>query len=109
MNTAVVKFNKINSTENGFKGSVHTVKEDIVALVAAKATNKSLKKKRKPQSKEEDEDNEPPKKKFSKGSTPWLKHFKDADNNKYKISDTKDFKGKIFHYYDTPNNCDGAK
>jgi len=47
MNTAVVKFNKINSTENGFKGSVHTVQEDIVIFIATKATNKPLKKKRK--------------------------------------------------------------
>ena len=36
MNTAVVKFNKINATDNGFKGSVHIVQEDIVSLIAAK-------------------------------------------------------------------------
>ena len=77
MNTAVVKYNKINSTENGFKGSVHTVQEDIVALIAAKTKKPQIQKKRKPQ--EEDVDNEPPKKKFSKGSPPWLKHFKGSD------------------------------
>jgi len=109
MNTAVVKFNKINSTENGFQGYVHTVQEDIVALIAPKATNKPLKMKRRTQFKEEDDEADPPKKKFAKGSPPWLKHFKDVDSNKYKISDTKEFKGKIFHYCDTPNHCDCTK
>ena len=109
MNTAVVKFNKIKSTENGFKRSVHTVQEDIVALIATKATNKPIKKKRKTQFKEEDEEADPPKKKFFKGWPPWLKHFKDVDGNKYKIGDTKDFKGKTFHYCDTTNHRDRAK
>ena len=72
MNTVVVKFNKINSTENGFKGYVHTVQEDIVALIATKATNKPLTKKRRIQFKEEDDEADPPKKNFSKGSPPWL-------------------------------------
>ena len=108
MNTAVVKYNKINSTENGFKGSVHTVQEDIVALIATKVKKPQIKKKRKPQ--EDDVDDKPPKKKqFSKGSPPWLKHFKDENGNKYKIGDTKDFKGKTFHYCDTPNHRDRAK
>jgi len=108
MNTAVVKFKKINSTENGFKGSVHTVQEIIVVLIAAKATNKPLKKK-KTQFKEKDDETDSPKKKWSKGSSPWLKHFKDADGNKYKIGDTKDFKGKTFHYCDAPNHRDCAR
>ena len=46
MNTAVVKFNKINATDNGFKGSVHTVQDDIVALIAAKTPKKPTKKKK---------------------------------------------------------------
>jgi len=109
MNTAVLKCNKINSTENGFKGSVHTVQEDIVALIATKATNKSLKKKRRTTFKEEDDEADPPKEIFSKGSPPWLKHFKDADGNKHKIGDTKEFKGKTYHYCDTPNYRDRTK
>jgi len=72
MNTAVVKFNKINSTVNRSKGSVHTMQEDIVALIAIKGTKKSLKKKRRTKFKEEDDEADPPKKKFSKGSPPWL-------------------------------------
>jgi len=51
-----VKLNKINSTENGVKGSVHTVQEDMVTLIATKATNKPLKKKRRTQFKEEDDE-----------------------------------------------------
>ena len=46
INTAVVKFNKINATDNGFKGSVHTVQDDIVALIAAKTPKKPTKKKK---------------------------------------------------------------
>merc|ERR1740124_662728 len=88
MNTAVVNCNKINSTDNGFKGSVHTVQEDIVALIAAKIPKKLIKKKKKP-TLEEGHDEEPPKKKFSKGSPPWIKHFKDSDGKKYKKGDTK--------------------
>ena len=109
MNTAVVKFNKINSTENGFEGSVHTVQEDIVALIATKSTNKPIKKKIMTQFKEEDYEADPSKKQFSKGSHPWLKHFKDADGNKHKIGDTKQFKGKTYHYCDTPHHRDCAK
>ena len=108
MNTAVVKFNKINATDKGFKGSVHTVQEDIVALIATKTPKKSTKKKGK-STIEEGDDEEPPKKKFSKGTPPWIKHFKDSDGNKYKIGDTKEFKGKTFHYCDTPNHRDRAK
>jgi len=109
MNTAVVKFNKINSTEHGFKGSVHTVQENIVALIVTKATNKPLKKKRRTKFKEEYDEADPPKKKFSKGSPPWLKHFKDADGNKHKIGDTKEFRGKTYHYCDTSNYRDRTK
>jgi len=104
-----VKLNKINSTENGVKGSVHTVQEDMVTLIATKATNKPLKKKRRTQFKEEDDEADPPKKKFSKESPPWLKHFKDLNCTKHKIGDTKEFKGKIYHYCDTPSHCDRDK
>ena len=37
MNSAILKFKKISADDEGFKGSVHTVHDDIVAVVALKA------------------------------------------------------------------------
>ena len=108
MNTAVIKLNKIKTTDNGLKGSVHIAQEDIVTLIAAKVTKKITKN---PKRKllEEDKDDAPPKKKISKGPHPWLKYFKVADGIKYKIGDTKEFKGNNFHYCDTPTHRDRIK
>ena len=40
MHAAVIKYNKISASHEGFKGSVHTVQEDIVALLATKSKAK---------------------------------------------------------------------
>ena len=69
MNSATIKYNKIAATEGGFKGSVHSVQEDIVDLFATKGNSH---KKRKA----EDEDN--PNAKFKKtklNTPPWITHF----------------------------------
>ena len=44
MNSAAVKYAKINGMKGGFKGSVHTVHNDIIALLATK--NRTSKRKR---------------------------------------------------------------
>ena len=44
MNSATIKYNKIAATEGGFKGSVHSVQEDIVALFATKASSNKKRK-----------------------------------------------------------------
>ena len=89
MNSATIKYNKIATTEGGFKGSVHSVQEDIVALFATKANSH---KKRKA----EDEDN--PNTKFKKAklnTPPWITHFQN-NGVKYKIGDSKEFNEKNF-------------
>jgi hypothetical protein len=40
LNSAILKYNKINSTEGGFQGSVTTIQEDIVAMVGDAAKRK---------------------------------------------------------------------
>ena len=102
MNSATIKYNKIAATEGGFKGSVHSVQEDIVALFATKASSN---KKRKA----EDEDNPSSKSKKTKLNTPpWITHF---ENNgvKYKIGDSKEFNGKKFYFCDAPIHRDKIK
>lgn len=48
-------------------------------------------------------------KKMFKGSTQQIKYFKYDIGNTYKVGNTKESKGKTFHYCDTPNHCDRAK
>ena len=40
MNSATMKYNKIACTASGFKGSVHTVHDDIVAMMAKSQPSK---------------------------------------------------------------------
>ena len=56
MNTATMKYNKIACTTSGFKGSVHTVHDDIVAMMAKSQPSK----KRKQIEEEIDKDKIPP-------------------------------------------------
>ena len=102
INSAILKYNKISASEKGFKGSVHTVQEDTVALITIN-TKKNPSKSHKRKTDGANEDNEPNKKrkpKIGNNKPPQLKHYKDADGTKLKVSDTKKFKGKTFHYCD---------
>ena len=101
MNSAAIKYAKIDGMKGGFKGSVDTVHEDIVALLAAKA--KSLKRKR--QENEMEEDHTDRKKERRDNDPPFLKHFKCGQTGKhYAVGDTKDFKGTTYYFCDAPNH-----
>merc|ERR1740124_1697966 len=107
MNSAILKHNKIIASTEGFKGLVHTVQEDIVALITVNAKKKPSKP-HKRKTDDDNKDNEPNKKWKSKtrnNKPPWLKHYKDTDGTKFKVGDAKGFKGKTFHYCDAPTHC----
>ena len=81
MNSAILKYNKICASDEGFKSSVYTVQEDIVALITVNAKKKPPKP-HKRKTDNDDEDNEPDKKKKPKtgnNEPPWVKHYKDDD------------------------------
>ena len=105
MNSGVMKYNKISAMSNGFKGSVHTVQEDIVALVAAKAkaiNPSSSNNKRKGKDTNDDDEGStqrPPKRKVPT----FINHYKSPDGTKYKIGDTQEFDGETFHFCDAPH------
>ena len=102
MNSATIKYNKISATEGGFKGSVHSVQEDIVALFATKANSQ---KKRKA----DDEDTLKPKSKKTKMNTPpWITHF-EKDGVKFKVGDSREFNGKQFYFCDATIHRDKIK
>jgi len=43
MNSAILKYNEISTSDKVFKGSVHTVQEDIIALITVNAKKKPIK------------------------------------------------------------------
>ena len=104
MNTAVMKYNKIVTHEGDFKGSVHSVQEDIVALLSTKTKAG----KRKHQNSEKDEDKL--KTRRPKLDEPdFIKHFKASDGTLYKIGDTKEYEGKTFHFCNAPTHRNRIK
>ena len=107
MNSAVIKYNKIAATHEGFKGSVHTVQEDIISLLATKQKAKPDQPKRQ----RETDDDEPPRIKKTKYSIPpFIKHFQDATTGtRYKIGDSKVHNGKTFYFCDATNHRDKIK
>jgi len=107
MNLATMKYNKIVSFSDGFKGSVHTVHEDIVALLATKkwpsATIKPAATKRKHN---DDNDSSKPKKRTSPD---FITHYKDSSGTKYKVGDKKTFNYQTFCFCDSPTHRDKIK
>ena len=105
MNTATIKYNKICNINDGqFKGSVHSVQEDVLALFATKR----LKSKRKRE--DEDNDGDQVKKVYKREVPDFTTHTKDAATGKpYKIGDSKMFNGKTFHFCDAPTHRDKSK
>ena len=101
MNSAAIKYAKIGGMKGGFKGSVHTVHDDIVALLATK--NQSSKRKRQ---EDEVEVNDTKLKKDKKDDAPpFIKHFKCGTTGKlYEVGDTKDFKGNTYYFCNAPNH-----
>ena len=83
---------------------MHSIHEDIVALLSTKT--KAIK--RKHQNSEKDEDKlKAGKPKLDKPN--FIKHFEDSDGTLYKIGDTKEYEGKTFHFCDTPTHCNRIK
>ena len=74
MNSAVIKYNKISSTPDRFKGSVHTVQEDIIALVAAKVKVRSEHNDNK-RKRETDDYDDKSSKKLGKSVPKFMNHF----------------------------------
>jgi len=87
MNLATMKYNKIVSSSDGYKGFVYTVHKDIVALLTTKkrpsATIKSAATKRK----HNDYNDSSRSKKCS--SPDFITHYKDSSGTKYKAGDKK--------------------
>ena len=106
MVATVIKYNKIAASHEGFKGSVHTVQEDIVALLATKSNAKPEHPKRQ---RETDENEQPRTKKTKYLVHPFIKHTKDANDKKYKIEDSKIHNGNNFYFCDTTTHLDKIK
>jgi len=93
MNAAVMKYNKIICEKGKFAGSITTVQEDIVAMVAKQPLKRKIK----------DKDFTLNKKaKFSRDPPPFATHFKDSSGTKYKLGDTKAFNGNFFSSVTVP-------
>ena len=105
MNTAAIKYQTIIDEEESFKGSIHTVQEDIVALLSS--TNKNNNNKR--HLDDDDSSVNPLGKKIKKNEPDFLRHWRSAEGKKYVIGDEKEFDGKIFYFCDAPNHKDRIK
>ena len=104
MNSAVIKYNKIAASHEGFKGLVHNVQEDIIALLATKHKAKPYNLKRQ---RETDEDKPLITKKTKYSVPPFIKHFKDTTTGtKYKVGDSKVHSGKTFYFCDATIHSD---
>ena len=101
MNPAAITFNKIITLDNGFKGSVRIVTEDIVALMVNK--RKGTQGERKIIDDDNTTDGDP-KKRRKKELLKWVKHYKSPCGIKYKLGDTKEFDGHTYHYCDAPTH-----
>jgi len=107
MNSAVIKHNKIAASHEGFKGSVHTVQEDIIALLATKHKDKLYHPKRQ---RETDEDKPLSTKKTKYSVPPFIKHFKDdTTGTNYKVGNSKVHSGKTFYFFDATIHSDKMK
>ena len=82
MNLADIQYTQILSSGGGqFKGSITTVTEDIVAMMA------TSNKRRAPSFNGTDRDRD--KKPQKRDAPPFLSHYQDSNSNKYKVGDKK--------------------
>ena len=104
MNAAVMKYNKIICEMGKFTGSMTTVQEDIVAMVAKQTKkrggNDFDSSKRFDQNKRS---------KVSANSPPFVNHHQDASGNKYKLGDTQEFNSRTFFFCGCPDHRLGLK
>jgi len=107
MNLETMKYNKIISSSDGFKSSVHTVHEDIVALLAIKKRPFTRTKPAETKRKHNDDNDSSKPKKLS--SPDFITHYKDSSDIKYKVGDKKFFNNQTFYFYDAPTHREKLK
>jgi hypothetical protein len=113
MNSATLKYNKIitSSVVGGFKGSVSTIQEDIVAMVAGAG---AAKRKRTPPS-YDDKAATPNDQKpafVNKKLPPFVKHYRSFPTNDatiYKVGDSKTWNNAMWYFCDCPTHRDKVK
>ena len=93
MNLAAMKYNKIINVSGNFYGSTKTIQEDIIAILAHRASSI-----RKPTPTLKDNDDSPPTTKFKHDSPPFLIHYQTSEKIKYKDGDKKDHAGTTFYF-----------
>ena len=99
MYQASVKYTKIASSDSGFHGSMKTLQDDIVAMVAAVKKHKTL-----PTNAKHDAKSTGLRSRSSAKWPPFIKHFKalnTADAIHYKVGDSKEWDGKTWYFCDT--------
>jgi len=109
MNKAVIKYNKIVCVSGNFSGSITTVQEDIIAMIATKQKTNKRK-----SSSDDDADTKPSKfSKFSKTTKrdppPFVTHFKSSEGVKYKLADKRVHDGATFYFCDCPLHLNKLK
>ena len=108
MNSATIKYNKVSATSGGkFNGSIHTVQEDVIALLSTKSKSRTFKCK---QDNDDNDNNESPTQERKHEAPDFLYHYKDGTTNQnYKVGDKKEFNGTTFYFCDAPWHKKKAK
>ena len=99
MNSAVMKYNQIMGPDDDCSSSITTVQDNIVAMI----DNGSNDNKRK------NDDRENTSNKRNRQPPLFINHYKSPSNQSYKLGDTKEWNGTIFHYCDAPTHKNRTK
>jgi len=100
-----MKYNKIVTKEGRFKESVHTIQDDIVALITEKSRSNAKRSFKRKVNEDEQKSANTKRSKLKTDELSWIYHFKLSAGVKYKVGDTKEFKGKTYHYCDAPHRA----
>jgi len=82
---------------------VHKIQDDIVALVTEKSRSNTKRNFKRRVDEDEDKPTNARRPKLKTNEPSWICHFKSSAGVKYKVGDTKEFKGKTYHYCDAPH------
>jgi hypothetical protein len=111
MNSAVIKYNKISSSNDGsFSGAGTTRQENIVAMVAAVKRKAPTPAPAAARAKPTPRPSAPDAKGHKQ--PPFLRHFKSSTSSgsvTYKVGNTKPFYGATWYFCDCPNHRDRIK
>ena len=103
MNSAVLKYNQITSKDGKFVGSLSTVQEDIITMIATQS---------KPTFKRKSEDQQDNKiSRVRKEQPPFIKDTHSTKNGKkmqHKIGDKKEWSKTTYYFCDCPNHLNSA-